>query len=266
MLSMDAAKILKTLDSPPAVAFTSWPGVSGVIITMSLILMVTTAVDQIRRSYFELFWYTHHLFIVFYVALMMHGASGFINKQLNVAQVPYGTGGTCIPLNNGMRGDQGLLTDTKSSQLTQKYGIQLDIRVGGTCYLSEAEMDKVKQTTTPFNPYLFSNVLADSRTGGLFGDSVKPTCAEGAGRADAPPIYCFNQGAGTEFASVIDPDLDLGMERFATLNPDGTVATMGHPTVNPRSGPGYMPCCNCLGCTEPVMARGGPKTWQWVIG
>jgi len=26
------------------------------MITISLILMVTTAVDQIRRSYFELFW------------------------------------------------------------------------------------------------------------------------------------------------------------------------------------------------------------------
>lgn len=58
------------------------PGVTGVIITLSLILMVTTAVDQIRRSYFELFWYTHHLFIVFYIALMLHGASGFINKQV----------------------------------------------------------------------------------------------------------------------------------------------------------------------------------------
>jgi hypothetical protein len=51
--------------------------------------MVTTAVDQIRRSYFELFWYTHHLFIVFYVALCLHGSSGFVHKQTNFDQHPY---------------------------------------------------------------------------------------------------------------------------------------------------------------------------------
>jgi NADPH oxidase len=38
-------------------AFTTWPGVTGLLITLSLILMVTTAVDQIRRNYFELFWW-----------------------------------------------------------------------------------------------------------------------------------------------------------------------------------------------------------------
>jgi len=58
----------------------------------------------------------------------------------------------------------------------------------------------------------------------------------------------------------------MGMERFATLNDDSTVNYMGHPTSNPRTGAGDLPCCNCFGCTEPVMARGGPKTWQWVIG
>lgn len=56
------------------------------------------------------------------------------------------------------------------------------------------------------------------------------------------------------------------MERFATLNDDGSVAFMGFKVENPRLGDGIMPCCNCFGCTEPVMARGGPKTWQWVIG
>lgn len=41
--------------------------------------------------------------------------------------------------------------------------------------------------------YLFSNIFADERTGGVFGDSIKMFCSEGAGREDAPPIYCFNQ-------------------------------------------------------------------------
>jgi len=269
MLSMDSGKILKDLDTPPAVAFTSWPGVTGVIITLSLILMVTTAVDQIRRSYFELFWYTHHLFIVFYIALMLHGASGFINKQLNVDQVPYGSAGTCIPLNMGIRGSNGFITDEKFNQMRARYGIELDIQEGGMCYVSPAEKARMEANQA----YLFSNIFADERTGGVFGDSIKMFCSEGAGREDAPPIYCFNQeGSATDFASIIDPsdgteeDPSFGMERFATLNDDGSVAFMGFKVENPRLGDGIMPCCNCFGCTEPVMARGGPKTWQWVIG
>lgn len=63
--------------------FTTVAGGTGVGITLALILMVSTAAPQIRRSYFELFWYTHHLFVVFYVCLCMHGYSGFIEKQTN---------------------------------------------------------------------------------------------------------------------------------------------------------------------------------------
>jgi len=76
-------------DTPTVILFVSTPGITGVIITLCLVLMVTTAVDQIRRSFFELFWYTHHLFIVFYLALMMHGYAGFIRVQTNFEQFPY---------------------------------------------------------------------------------------------------------------------------------------------------------------------------------
>eukprot|EP00051_Salpingoeca_urceolata_P032663 m.16775 g.16775 ORF g.16775 m.16775 type:complete len:672 (+) comp5330_c0_seq1:154-2169(+) len=69
------------------ILFTSRPGWTGVIITTSLLLMVTTAVEQIRRSYFELFWYTHHLFITFYAALLFHGSAGFVEQQTNTVQI-----------------------------------------------------------------------------------------------------------------------------------------------------------------------------------
>lgn len=75
-------------DTAEAVALTSIPGGTGVGITLCLIFIVTTASEQIRRSYFELFWYTHHLFIVFYVLLCVHGISGFVRKQTNFIEVP----------------------------------------------------------------------------------------------------------------------------------------------------------------------------------
>uniref|UniRef100_H2Y444 FAD-binding FR-type domain-containing protein n=1 Tax=Ciona savignyi TaxID=51511 RepID=H2Y444_CIOSA len=56
-------------------------GWTGVIITLSLFFMVTSSVEFIRRSYFEVFWFTHHLFIVFYGFLVVHGISMQVRGQ-----------------------------------------------------------------------------------------------------------------------------------------------------------------------------------------
>ncbi|EGV94165.1 NADPH oxidase 1 [Cricetulus griseus] len=53
--------------------FTSVAGLTGVIATIALVLMVTSAMEFISRNYFELFWYTHHLFIVYIICLGTHG-------------------------------------------------------------------------------------------------------------------------------------------------------------------------------------------------
>eukprot|EP00730_Choanoeca_flexa_P005753 TRINITY_DN12014_c0_g1_i5.p1 TRINITY_DN12014_c0_g1~~TRINITY_DN12014_c0_g1_i5.p1 ORF type:complete len:616 (+),score=138.37 TRINITY_DN12014_c0_g1_i5:75-1922(+) len=86
--------------SQEEVLFTTVAGGTGIGITVPLILMVTTASEQIRRSYFELFWYTHHLFVVFYVCLCLHGSSGFIEKQVNTREYPVSDElGPCTPRN-----------------------------------------------------------------------------------------------------------------------------------------------------------------------
>jgi hypothetical protein len=36
----------------------------------------SSAIVSIRRPYFETFWYTHHLFVLFYLLLMVHGTPG----------------------------------------------------------------------------------------------------------------------------------------------------------------------------------------------
>ncbi|NWZ19645.1 NOX1 oxidase, partial [Asarcornis scutulata] len=63
------------------VAFTTIPGLTGVIITLALILMVTSSTEFIRRNYFEVFWYTHHLFIVYFAGLVIHGIAGLVRGQ-----------------------------------------------------------------------------------------------------------------------------------------------------------------------------------------
>ncbi|KAL5009795.1 hypothetical protein ScPMuIL_012100 [Solemya velum] len=64
--------------------FKTVAGVSGVVITLSLILIVTSSTETIRRSYFEIFWYTHHLFIPFFIATILHGIQGIVRYQTNI--------------------------------------------------------------------------------------------------------------------------------------------------------------------------------------
>ncbi|XP_062589559.1 uncharacterized protein LOC134251193 [Saccostrea cucullata] len=61
-------------------------GVSGVVITLILIVMVSSATELIRRSYFEIFWFTHHLFILFFIGVIVHGFQGIVRRQSNVAE------------------------------------------------------------------------------------------------------------------------------------------------------------------------------------
>uniref|UniRef100_A0A674IHI8 NADPH oxidase 2 n=2 Tax=Terrapene triunguis TaxID=2587831 RepID=A0A674IHI8_9SAUR len=63
------------------VAFTYLAGLSGVIITLALILIITSSTKTIRRSYFEVFWYTHHLFVIFFIGLVIHGAGRIVRGQ-----------------------------------------------------------------------------------------------------------------------------------------------------------------------------------------
>ncbi|XP_071669675.1 NADPH oxidase 1 isoform X2 [Patagioenas fasciata] len=63
------------------VAFTTIPGLTGVIITLALILMVTSSTEFIRRNYFEVFWYTHHLFVIYFIGLVIHGVAGLVRGQ-----------------------------------------------------------------------------------------------------------------------------------------------------------------------------------------
>uniref|UniRef100_A0A4W5PXI8 NADPH oxidase 1 n=1 Tax=Hucho hucho TaxID=62062 RepID=A0A4W5PXI8_9TELE len=74
--------------TPNLLVFTTIAGITGVIITLALILMITSSMEVIRRSYFEVFWFTHHLFIVFFAGLVFHGAGRIVRGQTN-ANPPY---------------------------------------------------------------------------------------------------------------------------------------------------------------------------------
>ncbi|KAI0315860.1 NADPH oxidase isoform 2 [Amylostereum chailletii] len=53
--------------------FTTGPGLTGWIMTAALGIMVWFALEKNRRAHFERFWYSHHLFIVFFINWQLHG-------------------------------------------------------------------------------------------------------------------------------------------------------------------------------------------------
>ncbi|KAJ3584133.1 hypothetical protein NHX12_014629, partial [Muraenolepis orangiensis] len=67
--------------NPTIVLFTTIAGLTGVAITLALILIITSSMEVIRRSYFEVFWYTHHLFVVFFIGLVFHGFGRIVRGQ-----------------------------------------------------------------------------------------------------------------------------------------------------------------------------------------
>lgn len=61
--------------------FATLPGLTGVIISIVMILMYVFAMKRIRGPRFNLFWYVHHLFIVYFFASAIHGAARLLEKE-----------------------------------------------------------------------------------------------------------------------------------------------------------------------------------------
>ena len=53
--------------------FTTGPGVTGWIMWLALGIMVCYSTEKKRRANFERFWYSHHLFLVFFINWQLHG-------------------------------------------------------------------------------------------------------------------------------------------------------------------------------------------------
>jgi len=60
--------------------FTSVAGATGHVVFVSMILMYTSAIKYIRGQMFEVFWFTHPLFIVFFILLCFHGIASVLER------------------------------------------------------------------------------------------------------------------------------------------------------------------------------------------
>jgi NADPH oxidase 2 len=57
--------------------FGAWPWVSGGIIFIAMLFIYSSAFPAVKHPQFELFWYSHHMFTVFFLFLLLHGGPGW---------------------------------------------------------------------------------------------------------------------------------------------------------------------------------------------
>ena len=58
--------------------YTEAGGITGHVMLLCMMLMYTTAHHRIRQQAYETFWYTHHLFVPFLLALYTHATGCFV--------------------------------------------------------------------------------------------------------------------------------------------------------------------------------------------
>lgn len=62
--------------------YTQAGGITGHVMLLCMLLMYTTAHAKIRQQSFETFWYTHHLFIPFLLAMYTHATGCFVRDSV----------------------------------------------------------------------------------------------------------------------------------------------------------------------------------------
>ncbi|ELW72746.1 NADPH oxidase 3 [Tupaia chinensis] len=60
---------------------TTIAGITGLVISLALVLIMTSSTEFIKQVSYELFWYTHHVFIIFFISLAIHGAGQIVRGQ-----------------------------------------------------------------------------------------------------------------------------------------------------------------------------------------
>lgn len=62
--------------------YTEAGGITGHVMLFCMLMMYTTAHQNIRRQSYETFWYTHHLFIPFLLAMYTHATGCFVRDSV----------------------------------------------------------------------------------------------------------------------------------------------------------------------------------------
>ncbi|XP_031559628.1 NADPH oxidase 4-like [Actinia tenebrosa] len=76
--------------NPLELVLFSVAGSTGFAMMLILVVMFSASTSSVKNSSYEVFWFTHHLFVVFLVLLSIHGFGGVVKHQTNLSMHPPG--------------------------------------------------------------------------------------------------------------------------------------------------------------------------------
>lgn len=80
------------------VHYTTWAGITGHLMLFIMFLMYTSAKIEVRHKKFEIFWFTHHLSIPFYLLLFFHGYGCFVKSSIDGKCKGYNSNYATVPV------------------------------------------------------------------------------------------------------------------------------------------------------------------------
>lgn len=134
--------------------FVTGPGWTGYIMLMALMAMVLTSVENARRANFERFWYTHHLFMVFFFFWSIHGAFCLIQPDFAPFCVAIGSSAIGVFWQYWMYGGYIYLMERIAREIRGKHKTYVSKVVQHPSNVCEIQVKK-EHTTTRAGQYIF---------------------------------------------------------------------------------------------------------------
>lgn len=134
----------------------SGPGWTGYIMLISLTGMVLTSVEKTRRANYERFWYTHHMFVVFFVFWSAHGAFCMIQPDVAPFCISVGTQAIGVFWQYWMYGGFVYLAERVAREMRGRHKTYISKVVQHPSNVCEIQIKK-EHTKTRAGQYIFFN-------------------------------------------------------------------------------------------------------------
>jgi NADPH oxidase len=134
--------------------FVTGPGWSGYIMLIALMCMVVTSVEKARRANFERFWYTHHMFVIFFVFWSIHGAFCMIQPDFAPYCVSIGSTAIGVFWQYWMYGGYIYLMERIAREIRGKHKTYISKVVQHPSMVCEIQIKK-ENTKTRAGQYIF---------------------------------------------------------------------------------------------------------------
>lgn len=134
----------------------SGPGWTGYIMLIALTSMVMTSVEKPRRENYERFWYTHHMFVVFFMFWSIHGAFCMIQPDVAPFCISVGTQAIGVFWQYWMYGGFVYLAERVAREMRGRHKTYVSKVVQHPSNVCEIQIKK-EHTKTRAGQYIFFN-------------------------------------------------------------------------------------------------------------